>query len=297
MSVAKCLGLDEPTAPPLRAASVAWQRWCHQDPDLAVVDDLFHLPAWTRQAEGEAKDTILARLHEMAGSDPEAAVVLAWLLLPGACQIARTLADLSSEIDTLVAGELWIRVRTRPAGRYVAATILRDVRRAVLVGLGIGDPARRSDPVWARTTTFEDDTRFEKVETMEVCAESESGFLVQAAVLAGAITSSEADLLLTLAQEASALGTAPRRGRAGLTASAVIDAVAVPWSRSGRSVRRHVADIANRLLVFALEHSVEDDLHEFVATHELPPVEMAEFLELYLWDHIDQYVEASRKSA
>jgi hypothetical protein len=291
MSVTTCLGLDDPLAPPLRAASIAWQRWCHQDPDLAVVDDLFALPHWTRQAELQAKDAVLARLHEMAQRDPEAAVVLSWLLLPGACQLAGKLADLSPEIDALVAGALWIRVRTRHADQYVAATILRDVRRAVLIDLGIGDPARRSDPVWTRTTTFDDPERLEQAEQIEVCAESELGFLVQAAVLDGAITSTEADLLLALAEAAEVLGAPARRGRAGLTAPAVIDEGARHRPKSARSVRRQVTDIVRRLGAFACERRVDEDLRDFVATHDLPPVEMAEFLELYLWDHIDGHVD------
>ena len=297
MSVATCLGLADPAEPQLMAASVAWERWCHQDPDLAVVDEFLDLPGWTRRADARTKDALLARLHGMAVGDAEAAGVLAWLLLPGACQLASKLVDLTPEIDALVAGALWIRVRTQPAAYYVAATVLRDVRRAVLVELGIGDPARRSDPVWSRTTSYGDTERLERPEQPDVGAESEMGFLVQAAVLDGAITSQEADLLLALAQEAAALGTPARRGRAGLTAPLVINAVANPWSRSGRSVRRQVRDIADRLCAFARDQRVDDDLQDFLATHDLPPVEVAEFLELYLWDHIDEHLAESHESA
>lgn len=279
------------------AASVAWQRWCHQDPGLAVIDEFLDLPGWTCRADARTKDALLARLHGMAVGDAEAAVVLAWLLLPGTCQLASKLADLTPDIDALVAGALWIRVRTQPTAHYVAATILRDVRRAVLVELGIGDPARRSDPVRSRTTAYEDTERLERAEQPDVRPESEMGFLVQAAVLDGVVTSQEADLLLALAQEAAALGTPARRGRAGLTAPLVINAVADPWSRSGRSVRRQVSDIADRLCAFARDQRVDDDLQDFLATHDLPPVEVAEFLELYLWDHIDEHLAESHESA
>jgi hypothetical protein len=293
MSVATCLGLDHPNRPPLHAAAAAWQRWCHQDPALAVVNDLVDLTDWTRSAATAEKDALLSRLHSMAQLDAEAAVVVSWLLVPGACNLARRLADRSAEIDVLVAEALWIRVRTRPATRCVAATILRDVRHTVMAELGIGERARRADPVWTRTTTHDDPEHLRSKEDLKpiVSAESESGFLVQAAVLDGAITSTDANLLLSLAQAAEELGTPARRGRAGLMAPLVIDAVTSQWPTSARTIRRRVSDIIDRLGKFARDRQIADDLCDFVATHELPPVEMAEFLELYLWDHIEEYLD------
>lgn len=126
MSVATCLGFDDPKGPPSAVAAAGWQRWCHQDPDLAVVDELVDLAKWTRESDAPIADRLLARLHAMAQLDAEAASVLAWLLLPGACSLANRLADLSTEIDALVAGALWVRVRTQPTSQYVAITILRD---------------------------------------------------------------------------------------------------------------------------------------------------------------------------
>lgn len=84
MSVAKCLGLDDVDGPAMAAAAVAWQRWCHQEPELAVVRALIDLPDWTRRASTVTKDGMLVHLHRLAQDDSEAAVVLAWLLLPGA---------------------------------------------------------------------------------------------------------------------------------------------------------------------------------------------------------------------
>src|SRR5919198_6290779 len=103
MSVAKCLGLDEVDGPAMVAASVAWQRWCHQDPELAVVDDLLDLPGWTRRVTTATKDALLAGIHRLAMNDAEAATVLAWLLLPGVSKLASQLADLTREVDALVA--------------------------------------------------------------------------------------------------------------------------------------------------------------------------------------------------
>lgn len=291
MSVAKCLGLDDIDGPAMLAAGVAWQRWCHQDPELAVVDELLDLPDWTRRATTATKDDLLVRLHRLAQHDAEAAAVLAWLLLPGATRLADRLRDISPDIDALAAGELWLEIRRCPAERCVAATVLRAVRRSLLAELGHGETAQRRDRVWASTTLCDNADQLPRVEDPSVCAASESGFLVQAAVLNGAITSADADLLLALAQAASEVGAASRRGRAGLTSPAVVDAVTGPWPIGGRTIRRRVSGIVGRLRRFALEHHIDEDLHDFIATHDLPPVEVDEFLELYLWDHIEEYLD------
>lgn len=205
MSVAKCLGLDDVDAPTMVAAALAWQRWCHQDPELAVVDDLVDVPSWTRRATTTTKDALLARLHRLAQDDAEAATVLAWLLLPGATRLADSLRDLSRDIDALTAGELWLRIRSRPAHRCVAATILRSVRRSLLAELAHDEAARGSDRIWANTLLCDDAADLDSHGAqpgLQTDAESESGFLVQAAVLAGAISYEEAALLHQLAEVA-----------------------------------------------------------------------------------------------
>ena len=215
MSVATCLGLDHPNGPHMLAAAAAWQRWCHQDPALAVVDDLVDLPAWTCRAKIAEKDSLLSRLHLMAQLDAEAAVVVSWLLLPGARRLASRLADLSCEVDALVAGALWIRVRTRPASRCVASTILREVRQSVLSELGIGEYGRRADPVWTQTKTYDDPGDLRQRRDLEpiVSAESESGFLVQAAVLDGAQIARDVSELVLLKNNMSALPRAFTEGQ------------------------------------------------------------------------------------
>jgi hypothetical protein len=300
MSVARCLGLDEADGPAMTAAALAWQRWCHQDPELAVVDDLLDLPRWTRRATTATKDALLARLHRLAKDDAEAATVLAWLLLPGAARLADSLRDLSPDIDAMTAGELWLQIRSRPAQRCVAATVLRSVRRALLAELGHAAAARGSDRIWASTRLCDDPADLDSQAAQpgfHTDAESESGFLVQEAVLAGAISYEEAALLHQLADAADRQWAPARRGRGGLTSPAVVEFAMRHRKLSPRTIRRAATAIIERLEAFARKHHVSDDLHHFVITHDLPPVALVDFLELYFWDHIEEYLAESRETA
>lgn len=56
-----------------------------------------------------------------------------------------------------------------------------------------------------------------------------------------------------------------------------------------RTVRRRAAAALDRLAAFAREQHIVEDLHDFVATHDLPPVELAELLELHFWDPFEEY--------
>lgn len=292
MSVAKCLGLDDVDGPALRAAAVAWQRWCHENPELAVVDDLSDLPGWTRRVDATTKDPLLAHLHLLAQQNAEAAVVLAWLLLPGATRLANGLRDLSPDIDALTASELWLQIRSRPAKRCVAATILREVRRALLDELGHGDSARRNDKVMANTWVCDDDALLDSLASVpdqETNADSQSGHLVQAALLAGAISYSDASLLHQLAVAADEHATPSRRGRGGLTAPKAVESAMRFRKVPTRTVRRRAAAALDQLGAFAQDERIVEDLQDFVAMHDLPPVELAELLELYFWDHFEEY--------
>jgi len=297
MSVAKCLGLEEIDGPVMVAAGVAWQRWCHQDPGLAVVDDLLDLPDWTRRASTATKDGLLVRLHRMAQDDAEAAVVLAWLLLPGAARLADSLRDLSPDIDALTAGELWLQIRSRPAAeRCVAATVLRAVRRSLLAELGHAEAAQRRDRAWANTTlcdNAEDLDLLAGLPELNADAVFESSHLVQHALLGGVLSLAEASLLQQLAEAADEQCAPSRRGRAGLTSPAVVRYVTRYGPVSARSVRRRASMLMDRLSRYANEARLIDDLRDFVAAHEVPPMSLDEVLEVYLWDHIEEYADES----
>lgn len=273
------------------AAALAWPRWCHLMPDLAVVDDLLDLPKWTRRVETTTKDSLLVMLHRLSQDDAEAATVLAWLLLPGASRLASRLGDLSPDIDALTAGELWLRIRSQPVRRCVAATILREVRRALLDELGHGDSARRTDKTWAKTWICDDDAVLDSLASMtghEATAESESGHLIQAALLAGAISYEDASLLHQVAMAADEHATPSRRGRGGLTSPIAVESAMRFGNMATRTARRRAAMSLDQLGAFARDEHIVEDLQNFVATHDLPPVELAELLELYFWDHFDE---------
>jgi hypothetical protein len=294
LSVAKCLGLDDVDGPAMAAAAVAWQRWCRQDQELAVVDDLLDLPDWTRRASTAAKDALLAHLHRLAQDDAEAAAVLAWLLLPGATRLADNLRDLSPDIDALTAGELWMQIRTQPAERCVAATVLRAVRRSLLAELGHAEAARRLDRTWANTTLCDNAEGLDLLAGLpELHADAvfESSLLVQHALLGGVLTLPDASLLQRLTAAADEQSAPARRGRAGLTSPAVVEHVARNRPMSARSVRRRASMLIDRLGRYANEERLIEDLRDFVAAHALPPISLDELLEEYLWQHIEEYVD------
>jgi hypothetical protein len=292
MSVAKCLGLDEVDGPAMAAAAVAWQRWCHQDPELAVVVELLDLPDWTRRATTATKDALLVRLHRLAKDDAEAATVFAWLLLPGATRLADKLRDLSPDIDALTAGELWLQIRTRPAARCVAASILRNVRRSLLSELGHSDAAQRIDRTWANITLCdnpEDLDLLAGVPELNSEAIFETSLLMQSAILGGSVSLSDASLLQALATAADERSAPGRRGRAGLTSPAVVEHVARHRPQSVRSIRRRASMLMDRLRRYAADERLAEELLAFVAAHEIPPMSLDEVLEEYLWQHIEEY--------
>jgi hypothetical protein len=298
MSVAKCLGLDDVDGPAIAAAAAAWQRWCHQEPAMAVVDELFDLPNWTRRVPTPTKDGLLFRLHRLAQDDAEAAAVVAWLLLPGATRLADSLRDLSPDIDALVAGELWLQIRTRPAGRCVASTILRNVRRSLLAELGNAEAAQRRDRTWANTTlcdNAQDLDLLAGLPDLDADAVFESSLLVQRALLGGVLNLGEASLLQELADAAAEQQTPARRGRAGLTSPAVVEFVTRYRPGSARSVRRCASMLMDRLGRYAKENRLVEELRAFVAAHELPPMGLDEVLEEYVWQHIEECANASHR--
>ena len=79
MSVADYFGFDDPESALMTEARAGWVRWCAEDPDLAVVDDLTDLRAWTWRAEREPKGYVFGRLAEIAQTEDAARAALVWL--------------------------------------------------------------------------------------------------------------------------------------------------------------------------------------------------------------------------
>lgn len=247
MSVARCLAVDDVDGPNMTEARFEWPRWREVDPALAVVDDLRDFPDWMRQAEPIGRDAALAALLRISRRDQRAALVLAWLLVPGASLLAGRLRNLVDVIDEVVAGQLWIQFcEYDPADeRYVARKIRNRVEREAKAEPGVGDLAARRDPTWASAVFVE---RFdESISADESSVELEDPREQLAAILRralddGDLSEARGDLLLDLAHAANFLNAPLRRGRAGLTAPSVAQMVCEDHALSARTIRRHAAD-------------------------------------------------------
>lgn len=256
MGVADEYGLDDPDSPLYTEARVGWGRWCAADPTFAVVDDLNELREWTRAATVEERAAVVARLAALTATDRSAVAALVWLLIPGACRIARALRDLSSDIDALVASELWVQTSqahelTTP---WIARAVLGETRREVEASLGVG---RRAERAWRQsvlTDHFElviGDADITAVTDNALDPAAEVRNFLDDAVRDGVVRNGDVSLLLEVANAADDVGAPLRRGRAGLTTPAVADRVAHGRSESARTVRRRVCRVLDRLTAYA----------------------------------------------
>lgn len=256
MSVADEYGLDEPASPLYAEARMGWARWCTADPMFAVVDELDELREWMRAATVEERAGVVARLAELTAADRSAVAALVWLLIPGACRIARALQDLSSDIDALVASELWVQGSrahelTTP---WIARAVLGETRREVEASLGVG---RRAERAWRQSLPTDrldlavGDTDITGVSDVALDPAAEVWDLFEDAVRNGVVELGEVSLLLEVASAADDVDAPLRRGRAGLTTPAVADRVARGRSESARTVRRRVCRVLDRLTVYA----------------------------------------------
>jgi hypothetical protein len=251
MSVAAQLGLDDPAGGLLAQARTEWPVWRGHDPRLAVVDDLLDLPGWIRSADRDHVDDVLHRLARLAsptgGDDAAAAGALAWLLLPGACLVARRLGDMTPRIDECVAAQLWIEVRTFvwERRRKVAANIVMNLRRGVLRDLGVGEHLRAVDPTWAHAMPLAPEADLWRVldaraaEPDGVEPEEELAELLAWATSHRVIGEHDRELLVGLAEAACQTGvTRGRQGRGGLCSRSGSSLVAAPHGISEATVRR-----------------------------------------------------------
>lgn len=203
-----------------------------------------------------------------------------------------SLRDLSSDIDALTAGELWLHIRSRPAERCVAATILRGVRRSLLAELGHAEAAQRRDRTWANTSlcdNSEDLDLLAGLPELHADAVFETSLLMQSALVGGLLSLSDASLLQQLAEVAGERSAPGRRGRAGLTSPSVVEYVGRYPPESVRSIRRRASMLMDRLGNYAKDERLVEELRAFVAAHEVPPMSLDEVLEAYLWQHIEEY--------
>lgn len=203
-----------------------------------------------RRLRPKRSDAVFTAQVRLGASEHEATVALVWLLVPGATRRARRLADLSADIDELVAGQLWIQARLHNPvhSRYVAVSILKSTEREVKAGLGVGDLARRRDETWANTIPvdhFDETLRAGEVEVVDAAEQRDDP--LQQAVDSGVLADADRDFLLDLAHAAHRLGAPLRRGRGGLTTPSVAEMVAADHDLAVRSIRRHAASAIDKI--------------------------------------------------
>jgi hypothetical protein len=216
-----------------------WSEWTAGRPRLVAAEPAT-LRSWLRAAPTAVANAALYDLALLAakdgGDDDEAALVLAWCLLPAACRIANQISDVDPvEVDQLVASQLWIEVRTynwRTCTR-VTGTICANLRRNVLRewSLDPDRPPRLNVVVWTDLLT-------------QLCEEPAASELSPREVLLqvldwgvanGTIQEFDRALLLEMV-EISVSDPKHRSPRRSLLASAVV--AAPEFGLSPRTVRR-----------------------------------------------------------
>lgn len=246
MNVTEMLGLQDERIGGL--VQERWAAWAAIEGRLNPVGDPSRIDAWRRRAVPETANQVMLGLERLAAidgvNDADAASVLAWLLLPTALRVRRSLRSLGEGLDAMVAAQLWMEVRTLPWRRphWVAAKVARNLKEAVLhdsgwpthhqpirlelVSLGPVDPP---DDRWVGAGD----------------PEAELSELLTWASGEDVISSEDRDLLLSLVAAAKRIERAGERPRdagvAGLSSRQLSAIVSREWGVCPRTVRRRTA--------------------------------------------------------
>jgi hypothetical protein len=143
MSPTESLGVSWPELTDRVERRNGLDRWAAAEPVLAGIASLDVLAEVVHHGRNPARaDALLGGLVRLAaadgGDDEDAALLIAHLLDNGTHRLALQLRDRSDDIDDLLAGELWLQIRTFPwrrRRRAYAKSLLLDTRRAVLAEL------------------------------------------------------------------------------------------------------------------------------------------------------------------
>ncbi len=226
-----------PTELQERVEGKVWSRWCASEPDLAQVRSLADLDSLRGRAATDGPLGGLLRLAAIdGGNEPLAAVAIMHLLKGGVGRVIRSYGDLSPDIETVVVGALWERIRTFPTARrthaYAASLILdtrKQVRRMLL-------PDRRTTPIAPDTPALfmagdlacgPDRAMVEVID------------LLGWALAARAIEPCDARIVLELLAAGHEVdGTQPRKALSGCCTTAARVRVATSYGISDRAVSR-----------------------------------------------------------
>jgi hypothetical protein len=251
MTVETLLGLDEERMAGL--AAERWADWVAVEPRLGQVRRPSEVAAWRRHANPKDSNEMLLGLARLAafdgGDDRDAALVLAWLLLPIVLRVRRELEWLNvTGLDDAIAAQLWLEVRSirwRSPHR-VAFQLASDVREGVLVDSGVGTRRHRVVPVAGST----DDDRLPAAVRDADAAETLVDVLAWARA-EDVISEADHALLVSLIVAARTLderGELPRNGGAcGLASNRVTRAVAEDLGICQRTIRRRAAHCVQAL--------------------------------------------------
>jgi hypothetical protein len=270
-------------------ARAAWRRWVTERLVDGVADDLVDLPAWALASPDEEK-ALLGVLASMTESEPDAITALVWALLPGAEKVARRLRDLSDDIDGPVASQLWVEASAayRLTTANIAGAIVGQTQREVLADLGAGDLAVRRDRAMAQAIGHPD-----LLDDMACTEPANDPGPVLAAIFhigqeEAAINGLDYWLLWALAAEADRQNVPAHRGRIGLTAPAVVEAVAAEANLAPRSLRKRAARALDRLIEYVDARDDPQRYSEWKAQHRQR--------ELTVWDEMElTLVEAEQE--
>ena len=220
-----------------------WPSWASRQPALARVTEPCRLRQWLRTAGVVEADEVLYGLAWLAsirgGDDPDAARVLAWLLVPGASFLAHRLQTLCNEIDHVMAAELWVLVRTFPLHRRnVVGNLMWDLRARVLAACEAPATLQRRERIWYETLTgLEADTTARQIAALEPSSMEELVDVLDWACAARVIAPADRDLLLLLIEASQDL--TPRRGaNQGVLANEATARAAGRLGVCDRTVRR-----------------------------------------------------------
>ena len=266
MSVATALNMTRETV--LEVVVQRWPEWSQHLPALRLIDRPDDLEGWLRNADPGAADEVLRALAHLAAADGlndlDAATVLVWVMLPGACRVAAGFAR-TPDIDEHVAAQLWIEVRSfswQTTSR-VAANITGRLRKHLRADLS--EPALVSlTPTVAPATTgtgivvaLAHQYGLDAVAGPgeEATAMEELLSVLEWGCLCGVITSQDRLLLLDVIAAAADQRTWLSSG-ASLLGDKVSDAVGTHWGISGRTVRRRAAASINALAEIAAHQRI-----------------------------------------
>lgn len=228
-------------------AGCGLERWASVEPVLAAFTELAAVAVDVHSSPDRAHvDEVFAALLRLAaadnGDDQDAALVVAHLMHRGSRAVAISLADLSPDIDAVVATELWMQIRGyrwRHRRHSHALGLKNDTRAAVLREFAPardGEGRRRQVSLSPEVVTWLSDAQVD--ETVEAEAnprrEAEDELLDVLSWARGTGVLSEDDVRLLLEFEVARLP-----GRRAEAAAA--------WGLSERHIRRRCSQAKQRL--------------------------------------------------